>query len=397
MNSSIRGSCLVTAAVLFAAVAAGAQAKADETIEFGLSVPLSGSGAVFGKGVEWMCKKAAQEIKDSGGIKVKDKVYNINCVAYDNKYTAAEATKVAHTLLDRDGTKYVFAFGTAPVLATQSMTERQGVLMLHTAWGKNVKGPQFPLSFGTNNSAFELMPIMVNYITKTYPNAKTIVLANANDATGHETESVARPTWEKAGIKVLASDFYERGTTEFQPIAARIMSFNPDIVDLSSVLPADAGRVFKELDVLGYKGIKISDNGSGVDALSATGGTAANNVYMALAMPFDGPSATDYQRKVNEEARAYLGESLNFGTIPGYDAVQIIKAGMEKAQSVDPKDVGAVLPTEKFKTFLGGEIGFGGKTTYGYPQAPNLPVYITQIVDGKLVERLRVDRSTNTN
>ena len=391
MSTRTKNNCLA-AAVLLSYLFVTANARADEIIKFGLSLPLSGAGAVFGKGSEWMCMKAAQEIKDAGGIKDKGKVYNIDCIGYDNKYTSAEATKVAQTLLARDGVKYIFAFGTAPVLATQSLTERQGVLMLHTAWGKNVKGPQFPLSFATNNSAFEIVPAVVSYITKTYPNARTIFLADANDATGHETESVARPAWEKAGVKVVASDFYERGTTEFQPVAARIMSFHPDIVDLSSVLPADGGIIFKELEVLGYKGIKITDNGSGVDALTASGGAAANNVYMALALPFDGPSTTDYQRKINDEARAYLGESLNLGTVPGYDAVQILKAGMEKAQSIDPKEVAKVLPTVKFKSFLGDGIGFGGTETYGYAQAPNLPVFITQIVDGKLIEKQRIDR-----
>ena len=36
--------------------------QAQETIKLGLSVPLSGSGAIWGKGSEFMCKKAAQEI-----------------------------------------------------------------------------------------------------------------------------------------------------------------------------------------------------------------------------------------------------------------------------------------------------------------------------------------------
>jgi branched-chain amino acid transport system substrate-binding protein len=390
---TLRGIGSFFAAGVMAAGLASGGAHADEIIKLGMSLPLSGSGASFGKGVEWMCNRAAADVKAAGGIKVAGKVYNVECVAYDNKYTAADGTKVAQTLLNRDGMKYVYAFGTAPVLAAQSLTERQGALLLHNAWGKNAKGPDKPLSFAVNTSGIEIVPVVAQYIAKSYPNAKTVFLANANDATGHETEPAAVPSWEKNGIKVVSSDFYERGTTEFQPVAARIMSFHPDVVDLSTVLPADGGRIFKELEALGYKGIKVTDNGSGVEALTASGGTAAEGVIMALAMPFDGPSATPYQRKVNDEAKAVLGESLNFGTIPGYDAVMVLKAGLEKAQSLDPKAIAAALPTAKFDSFLGKGIGYGGKETYGYPQAPNLPVYITQIVDGKLIEKLRVDRN----
>src|SRR4051812_2422336 len=69
-------------------------AHAQETIKLGLSVPLSGAGAVWGKGSEFMCKKAAQEVNQAGGVKAKGKTYNFECLAYDNKYNAAEGTRV---------------------------------------------------------------------------------------------------------------------------------------------------------------------------------------------------------------------------------------------------------------------------------------------------------------
>jgi branched-chain amino acid transport system substrate-binding protein len=366
-------------AAVFAAGLISSGARADETIKFGLSVPLSGAGAVWGKGAEWMCKRAALEIKEAGGIKVKDKIYNVECVAYDNKYTAAEGTKVAQTLLNRDGAKFLCAVGSAPALAAQSLTERQGVILFN------------PLTFSIINSPFEIMPAMIKYVTGAHPQAKSIVLLNVNDASGRETEEISKPMWEKAGVKVLTSDFYERGTTEFQPVASRIASLKPDIVDLSSAPPADAGQIFKELEVLGFKGVKITDNGTGAEGLMATGGGAANGVYLGAAMTFDSASATAHQKKVNEEARAYIGESLSISTNGCYDAVNMLKAGMEKAQSTEPKDIAAVMPTVKFKSFYAADIGFGGKEIYGSVQQPVLPVYITQIVDGKVVERAKVE------
>ena len=43
----------------------------------------------------------------------------------------------------------------------------------------------------------------------------------------------------------------------------------------------------------------------------------------------------------------------------------------------------------------GGETGFGGKEIYGSNQQPILPVFITQIVDGKVVEKARIDLDKN--
>jgi branched-chain amino acid transport system substrate-binding protein len=382
---------LLAAASLFAVGLAASQSRADEIVKIGLSLPLSGSGAAWGKGGEWMCNQAAKEIKEAGGIKVKDKVYNVQCIAYDNKYTAAEGTKVAQTLLNRDGVKFFTGIGSAPLIAAQSMTERQNVMLFNTSWGKSSKGPNFPLSFTINNTPVEIVPALVKFLRATYPEAKTVAMLNVNDASGHETEQVANPAFEKGGFHVLTSDFYERGNTEFQAIAARLYSFHPDVVELSSLPMPDAGQVLKELELLGYKGVKSSMIGSSVQGISATGGAAANHTYMAAALTFDGSGTSEHQRKLNEAETAYTGEALSLPMISCYDAVMMMKAGIEAAQSVDPTEISKVLSTTKYATFYGGMSGFSGQEVYGNNHQPLLPVYITQIVDGKMVEKMKID------
>ena len=369
----------------------GSVANAQEIIKFGMSAPLSGAGANLGKGQVFMCEKAAQEIKEAGGVKVGGKTYNFECLPYDNKYSSADGTKVAQTLLNRDGVKFMYASTTAPMLAAQSMTERQGVVLFSSAWGKSLKGPDFPYTFNSVGTPYEIFPSLIRYVAKEHPEAKTVVMLNATDATGKDTEAAGHAMWEKAGVKVLTSDFYERGTTEFQSIAARLISYHSDIVDLGSLAAGEAGQVLKELGVLGFKGVKILDNGGAADGMMVTAGAAGNGTYMGAAVPFDGPGTTAYQRKVNDEAKAALGESIGLSYISAYDPLFALKAAMEKAQSIDPKVIAATLPTVKFRTFFGGEAYFGGKETYGVNAQEITPIYVTQVVDGKLVERARVD------
>ncbi|WP_445503820.1 ABC transporter substrate-binding protein [Microvirga sp. G4-2] len=388
ITTKIKSLVVGTSLGLLVAVSA---AQAQETIKLGLSVPLSGSGAVWGKGSEFMCKRAAQEIAQAGGVKVEGKTYNFECLAFDNKYNAAEGTRVAQTLLNREGVKFIGgSLGTAPVQALQSLAERQGVIMFTTAWGPSIKGPKFPLTFTQMNTPFELLPSLIRFIHDAHPEAKSIVMLNPNDATGRDTEGVANKIWTETGVKILSSDFYERGTTEFQPIAARIASLKPDIVDLGSMPPADAGAVLRELDVLGWKGVKVVEVGTGVDGLKATGGNATEGVYMGAAVTFDGSAVTSQQKAINDEARSLLGESLNTIQIGFYDAVYAIKAGIEKAQSTDPKKVAAVMPEVSFTSFYGSKVDFYGVDTYGSRQQMRLPVIITQVQDGKLVEKARL-------
>lgn len=369
----------------------GSVAGAQEVIKLGLSVPLSGGGAVWGKGSVFMCERAAKEINEAGGVTVDGQIYNFKCVAYDNKYNAADGTKVAQTLLNREGIKFIGgSLGTAPVKAMQSLTERQGVLLFTTAWGFTVKGPEFPLTFTQMNTPFEILPNLIPFIADQHPEAKTLAMLNPNDASGQDTEEVARKVWQETGIELLSSDFYERGTTEFQPIAARLAALNPDIIDLGGSPPADAGAVFRELAAIGWDGVKVVEVGTGADGIKATGGDAVEGVYMGAAVSFAGDDVTDHQHKVNEEARAAIGESLNAIHIGFYDSVYALKAAMEASDSIEPKKVAAVMPDVTFRTFYGSEIGFYGEETYGTVQQMRLPVIITQIQDGDLVELGRV-------
>ena len=369
----------------------GSAAGAQETIKLGLSVPMSGGGAVWGLGSIFMCERAAMEINEAGGVTVGGETFNFECIAYDNKYNAADGTKVAQTLLNREGIKFIGgSLGTAPVQAMQSMTERSGVLLFTTAWGYTVKGPKFPLTFTQMNTPFEILPNLIPFISGEHPDAKTIAMLNPNDASGQDTEAVAKKVWEETGIEILSSDFYERGTTEFQPIAARLAALNPDIIDLGGSPPADAGAVFRELAALGWDGVKVVEVGTGADGIKATGGDAVEGVYMGAAVSFAGDGVTDHQTEVNEEARKEIGESLNAIQIGFYDSVYALKAAMEAADSVEPKEVAAEMPGVTFRSFYGIDVGFYGEETYGSVQQMRLPVIITQIQDGELVERGRV-------
>ena len=361
-----------------------------ETLKLGLSVPLSGAGANWGKGGEWLCQQAAAEIAKEGGVKVAGKVYNFDCVAYDNKYSAADGTRVAQALLSKDKVRFIGgSLGTAPVRALQSRTERENVLLFTVAWGASIKGPQYPLTFTQMNTPNEISQPLVRQVKQAHPQIKTVALLNPNDATGQETEQIARKAWTAAGVTVVSSDWYERGTSEFQPVAAKLGAQKSDAIDLCASPPSDAGLVFKELAALGWSGVKVVEVGTGAEGLVATGGPAVEGAYLGAAITFDGPNVTPRQKALNDGARAILGESLNAVQIGFYDSVKALKVAMEKAQSVDPQAVAKALPAVTFDSFYG-KSAFGGKETYGTPQQMLVPVIVTQIRGGKLVEVARL-------
>lgn len=128
--------------LILAGTAGTAAAQAKDTIVFGVSVPLSGAAASWGIGTDWAAQQAAKHINEAGGIKVGDKTYTVEVRSVDNKYTAGDAMKTVETLIGRDHVRIITqSVGTAPAKAIQALTERDGILMFTSAWGRSVKGP----------------------------------------------------------------------------------------------------------------------------------------------------------------------------------------------------------------------------------------------------------------
>ncbi|MEA2741678.1 MAG: branched-chain amino acid transport system substrate-binding protein [Acetobacteraceae bacterium] len=382
---------LIWAAVLAAGLYTIPEARAqDDVIKLGISAPMSGAAASWGIGADWVGQQAVKEINEHGGISAAGKTYKLQLTSYENGYNSADGGKAAQAMLNRDHVRFIIqGIGTAPMKSLQSLSERQGALLMQIAWGKSVKGPQAPLTFTNSNTPFELFGPLFDLVKRAHPEAKTVALLNPNDATGQEVEEEAVKQYKARGFTILASTWYERGTTEFQPIATKLAQSHADIMDLSGAPPADSGTVYKELAVQGWKGIKVQSSGTGADAMVKVGGAAVEDTYMGNAADFGGPTATPIQQRLNAGALKALNEPANILHMGAWDATMAIKAGIEKANSIDPKVVARTLPTIIFESSYG-PTAFGGKDTYGSPQQMLVPIIVTQIKNGQTVEIERI-------
>jgi branched-chain amino acid transport system substrate-binding protein len=364
--------------------------KEGNVIKLGMSFPMSGAAASWGITAEWVAKQAVKYFNDQGGVTVDGKKYTFELFAYDNKYNSAEGARVAQKLVNHDKVDFIIgSLGSAPVMALQALTEPAKIIHFTVAASSEIKGPKYPYTFTTLNTPVEVVEPLFSYILSNYPDAKKVAIINPNDATGTDTAKISQEVWKNKGVYVVANEFYERGTTEFSQIVTKLINNKPDIVDLGSSAPGDAGLILRALKEQGWDGIKVLVAGTSAKQLLDTAGEAEEGVFLGQAPDFEGENATDIQRELAKRMKEEINEELNVAALPLWDAIVILKTALEKAGTFDPDKLREVIPTLVYESSYGKAV-FGGELYYGTPRQLLLPVAVTQIQNGKPVELDRV-------
>src|SRR5690606_11124855 len=136
------------AAGLGLALAATTVHAQQETLRIGAVVTLSGAGAAWGQGMQHATELAADDVNAEGGLEVAGKRYRVEVIPYDDKYQANEAVTVANRLVFEDKVKYIIGpVGSAPVLAIQPITEKNGVIVITLDFTPKALGPDKPCTF----------------------------------------------------------------------------------------------------------------------------------------------------------------------------------------------------------------------------------------------------------
>lgn len=358
----------------------------EKVLPLGLHAPMSGPGAGFGLAIMRGAELRAEEINNAGGLKVGTDIYKIKIIGYDNKYTASGGITAANKLIYEDKVKFIVAtIGSAPTISCQAISEKERVLTIHDAWTAEAMGKDKPYSFKLILGPVEIVPVAYPWIKKEYPKAKRLALLAPNDETGKNGMEYTKPIAKSLGYKVVAEEYYNRGTTDFFPLLTKIMAEKPDILDIDGAPTGEGGLIFKQIYELGFRGVKLWLGGMNAVALvKIAGKEASEGVIMGIEGDYDGVYATVRQKETSKKAREKYGEKIGFVMAAGYDGVWALEQAITKAKSLDTTKVRDTMEKMKFQS-LAGESVMGGEKTYGIRHQFLCPVVITVVKDGKSI------------
>lgn len=346
-------SVLMCALFAVALLSSGGAAADGDTIYFGLNYELTGSNPIIGESSIQGVNLALEEINAAGGVKIGGKSYKMAVKPLDNEFNAESSAVVAQTFAD--DSSIVAMIGpndSAMCLGAQAIVETG--LPAITPWATQVditKGKYFFRACYTDDFQGE---ILAKYAREYEKSSRAAVLYDMSNDYNVGVSKIFREFFEKMGGKVVEYQSYNANEKDFSAQLTKIIAANPDIILLPNFY-AEVVDQAEQARALGYTGKFIGSDTWGDQLLLDLD---KNKVFEGCV--WCGHYALDI---ASDQALAFIAAyHKKYGTnvFPNdivalnYDAVNLLKLGIEKAQSTDRKAIRDGLASiEKYEGVTG--------------------------------------------
>ncbi len=336
-------------AALAATLAFAPLAHADITI--GLIAPLTGPVAAYGDQVKNGAQTAVDEINKAGGILGEKVVLQLADDAGEPKQGVSAANQIVGA-----GIRFVVGPVTSGVaIPVSDVLSENGVLMVTpTATAPDLTRRDLANILRTCGRDDQQAEVAAKYVLDKLKD-KRVAIINDKGAYGKGLADAFKATLNAGGITEVINDAITPGDKDFSALTARLKSEKVDVIYFGGYHP-EGGLMARQLRDLAVNAQIIGGDGLSNTEFwtigsDAAAGTLFTNASDALKSP-DSKSAADALSAKNIPAEAF--------TLNAYAAVQVIKAGIEKAKSAE--DAEAVAAALKDGTAIPTAIG---QLTYG--------------------------------
>jgi len=202
-----------------------------ETLRIGIIAPLTGPGAPWGMAGKMAGEILANKVNSEGGLDVGGTKYEVEVIAYDDQYKAAEAVAAYNRLINQDGVKYIVIATSAPTMALKQNVEDDQIIALTSSYTPAAIDEGTKFMFRLYSTSADFMPGYVAWMKGNMTERKMVTL-NPNDETGWAHTEVTVKYYEENGFEVLGSELYERSVKDFAPLLTKVVAMQPEVIDL---------------------------------------------------------------------------------------------------------------------------------------------------------------------
>jgi branched-chain amino acid transport system substrate-binding protein len=340
---------LALAALLCALGTPFAALAQEQSVKIGVTGPLSGANAFAGKDNENGVRLAIEEL-NSQKIKVGGKQLRFELQSEDDAGDPKQGVTVAQKLVD-GGVKFVLGpYNSGVAIPASRVYNDAGALMSTVGTNPKITQSGYKGVFRIVASDSQVGGAMANYGAREL-NLKNVGVIDDRSAFGTGIATEFKRQAQAAGMKIAGHEFTSEKASDFAAILTALRAKKVDAIFFGGYAP-QAAPMARQLKQLGITAKLLGGDTICTAEMGKLGGEAVgDNVLCSqggaiLDKASSGPAfKAKFKARFKQEADVYAAAY--------YDAVMLYAQAMQKANSIDPAKVGAVISAGAYQGVAG--------------------------------------------
>ena len=297
-------------------------------VKIGHAGPLTGGIAHLGKDDENGARLAVEEAT-AKKMKIGGKTVRFELMSEDDQADPKMGPTVAQKMVDAKVAGVAGHLNSGVSIPASAVYNQAGIPMISgSATNPKLTEQGFKNVFRVVGRDDQQGPAIAQYLA----NMKVKKVAIADDATayGEGLANEVEKTLKAAGVQIVAREKATDKTTDFKAILTKMKGKSPDAIFYGG-MDATGGPMIKQARELGIKSVMSFGDGACTDEMAKLAGAAAEGLICSQA----GLPASAASKEFNDAFKAKFGDVKQYAPF-FYDAVNLMIAAMQKADSTDP-------------------------------------------------------------
>jgi branched-chain amino acid transport system substrate-binding protein len=317
------------------AMAFAGSAYAQQVVKIGAVAPMSGPNAHLGKDNDNAARMAIDEL-NAKGFTLGGKKVTLQLLSEDDASDPKQGTAVAQKLVDAHVAGVIGHLNSGTTVPASKIYNDAGIPQISPATTAPAYTRQhFPGAFRTVASDAKLGGTLARYAIQ---NLKVKNIAVIDDRTTYG-QGVADEFLKGAkapGVRVVGKEFTNPNATDYTAILTSIKAKKPDLVFFGG-MDSVGGPMLKQMKALGINALYMGGDGICTESLGRLAGDAIGEGKVVCA---EAGGVLGNQEKgladFRERYKKKFGQDIQLYAPYVYDAVMVMAAAMQKANSADP-------------------------------------------------------------
>jgi branched-chain amino acid transport system substrate-binding protein len=347
-------------------------ASAQQVVKIGHVGPVSGPNSHLGKDNENAARMAIDEL-NAKGFTVNGQKLTLQLVAEDDGSDPKQGTAVAQKLVDAKVKGVIGHLNSGTSVPASKIYNDAGIPQISPATTATQYTKQrFPGAFRVVANDAKLGGTLGKYAVETLK-AKNIAVIDDRTTYGQGVATEFLKGAKGPGVKIVGKEFTSATATDYTAILTSIRAKKPDLVFFGG-MDSVGGPMLKQMKALGIDARFMGGDGICTEALGRLAGDAVGEGKVVCA---EAGGVTGEEEKAMTDFRARFkqktGVEVQLYAPYVYDAVMVMAAAMQKANSTEPAKYLPELKKINYKGVTGqiafdasGDINNGALTLYTF-------------------------------